>query len=340
MRKLTVLLLILTLSIIVKANVPKGGLGGVAVSPDGKILVAGGDNRVLYIMDPGSLQVKDRIWIKTNVYSMEFNKKGTVLVVEDTSGTLYFIKSGSWQVLTTVKNAGSMTAARSADLLAGVVSRYKKSSIKLLSMTDGSRKASIEVPAMVTAVALDSAGTKLAVLADGPKDAETKKPAPKGMRGLPRESFIQQNDGKVSILAYYAIPSGEKLSERTIFYSDRRPLMRYDNDTVHIFNYKNVNVTIDGDKISFFEGKSSLNYGMGLSVDHKHFLLGGLRQGTLGKFEGMTMVPFKIEAIPGWPEYYKGFASDNNGSFYAVTTAYRLVKINKSGAVEKVVPVF
>jgi hypothetical protein len=52
------------------------------------------------------------------------------------------------------------------------------------------------------------------------------------------------------------------------------------------------------------------------------------------------MKTFEIDRLPGWPEYYKGFGFGPDGTVYGVTTAYRLVRINKNGEAEKVVPVY
>src|SRR5262249_16950956 len=41
----------------------RGGLEAVAVSPDGKLVAAGGQNRVVYLLDAATLEVKRRIWL-------------------------------------------------------------------------------------------------------------------------------------------------------------------------------------------------------------------------------------------------------------------------------------
>ena len=280
MRKITfiVSLLTLILSFSVEAHTPKGGLGDAAVSPDGKILVAGGDSRVLYVISPSTLEVTKRIWLKTNIYEMEFNKDGSTLVVEDTSETLYFIDTRDWKVLNTAHKAGPMSAAPAADLVAGFASGYKKSTVKFLSMTDGTLKGKIEFPAKVISVGLDAGGKKLVLLAVGPKDQEPKKPVPKELKGIEKDTFKQKNDGKVSILAEFEVPSGKKISEKTIFYSASSPLVVVGEKRTYIITYSNVNANIEGDKITLFNSKSSYNYGMGISPDRKAFLLGGLRE--------------------------------------------------------------
>lgn len=336
------LVVLITLCFILpmQAHTPKNALGAVAIGSDGKTLAAGGDNRVLYVLDPASLEVKKRVWLKTNIFRMVFNKSGSVLVVEDTSETLHFIKTADWKVFKTVKKAGKFSAAPAADLMAGLASGYRKSTVKFISMSDGSLKGQIEFPGKVTSVGLDADGTRLVLMADGPKDKEAKNKTPKELKGLDKDIFKQKNDGKTSIIAEFEAPSGKKISEKTVFFSSSNCVTLVTGKKTLFLNYSNVNAAVAGDKITLFKSVSSFNYGIGISHDRKYFLLGGLRSGTLGNAETMDMKKFDINRLPGWPEYYKGFAFAADGAGYAVTTAYRLVKISKTGVVEKTVPIY
>jgi WD40 repeat protein len=333
-----IFMMIFTLQL--QAHTPKNALGAVAVSPDGKTLVVGGDNRTLYVLDPDTLEVQKRIWLKTNIYNMAFCKNGKTLVMEDTSEKLYFIETGNWKVLKTIMKAGSISAAPMADMVAGIASSYKKNTIKLFSMTDGTLKSQLEFPGKVVSIGLDAAGTRLVLLAKGPKGIETKKATPKNLRGFEASVFKQNNDGRVSILAEFEVPSWKKLSEKTIFYTAGSPVTLVGKNKTLIIDYSNVNAKIEGGKISLFKAESSFNYGIGISPDRKKFLVGGLRDGTLVDVGALTMKTFKVDRLPGWPEYYKGFDFGPDGTGYAVTTAYRLVKIKKDGKIEKAVPIF
>ena len=73
-----------------------GGLT-VALSPDGKVMVAAGDNRTLYILDPGKMEVTQRVWLGVCIVGLQFNKDGNVLLAEDTDGTLHLIDVKTWQ---------------------------------------------------------------------------------------------------------------------------------------------------------------------------------------------------------------------------------------------------
>jgi hypothetical protein len=342
MKQISILITIFVLvaEFAIQAHVPKGGLGDVAVNPDGKTLVVGGDNRVLYVLDASSLVVKNRLWLKSNIYEMEFNKDGSILVVEDTSESLYFISSRDWQTIKKIPKAGSMSPAPAANIVAGVNSGYKMSTVKFFSMTDGSQKGEVKFPAKVIGIGLNAMGNRLVLLADGPKEKEAKKPVPKDLKGLDRDIFKQKNDGKVSIIAEFGVPTGKKIKEKTIFYSISSPVCLVGEKITYILNYSNVNARIEGENISLFKGKSSYNYGIGVSPDRKNILLGGLRDGTYVEVANLKMTTFRIDKLPGWPEYFKGFGFAADGTGYAVTTAFRLIKINKTGAVEKTVPVY
>lgn len=323
-----------------EAHVPKGGLGDVAVTPDGKTLVVGGDSRVLYVLDASSLEVKNRIWLKTNIYEMEFNKDGSILVVEDVADSLYFINTRDWQTIKKIPKAGLMSAAPAVNLVAGVSSGYKMSTVKFFSMTDGTQKGEVKFPAEVIGIGLNATGNRLVLFAKGPKDKEAKKPVPKDLRGLDRDIFKQKNDGQVSIIAEFEVPAGKKIKEKTTFYYVISPVLLVAEKITYILNYSNVNAKIEGDNITLFNGKSSYNYGIGVSPNRNYILLGGLRQGTYIEVAGLKQTTFRIDQLPGWPEYFKGFGFAADGTGYAVTTAFRLIKINKTGVVEKAVPVY
>ncbi|MCP5103581.1 MAG: hypothetical protein GY950_09390, partial [bacterium] len=246
----------------------------------------------------------------------------------------------NWQIQTEVKKSGSISAAPAVDLLAGLESGYKKSTVKFLSMTDGTQKGQVEFPGKAVSIGLDAKGTRLVLLANGPKDQEPKKKTPKELKGLEKDTFKQKNDGKVSILAEFAVPSGKKISQKTIFFSSGTPTILVGNKTIDLISYSNVNARIVGNKITLYKGKSSYNYGIGISPDRKAFLVGGLRSGTRVNTENLIMTEFNINRLPGWPEYYKGFGFAKDGTGYATTTAYRLIKISKTGNIEKQVPIY
>jgi WD40 repeat protein len=163
----------------VMAHTPKHGLGDAAISPDGKILVTGGNNRVLYVLNPTDFKVVKRIWLKTNVHEMEFSSDGSTLMLEDTKEILHFYDTSNWKLINQVKQAGRFSAAPAVDLVAGFKPSSKLTRIFLLSMRDGKRRGVIEHAGYVKLVGLGPEGKRLVVLSDGPRNIEPKKSRPK-----------------------------------------------------------------------------------------------------------------------------------------------------------------
>jgi hypothetical protein len=324
------------------AHTPLGGLT-VAVSPDGKTIVAGGDTRALYIMDAATLEVKQRVWLKTSIYGMYFNNEGTKLLVEDTDQIVYFVNTQTWVVEKEQKNAGYVSCAMKTDVCA-VLSASKE--VSFISMTDATAKGKIVFDKDIAAFGISAEGTKLAVLSKEEKDDSEKTVAsadiPKDLKGITRREFERRNDGKTSTLALFEVPSGKELSRTKTYYTTSAGATAFfaGNDVI-IVNYSNedIKLTAKGDG-TMFELQNSYNYGIGVSCDYKWIGSGGLSNGTYTTIEGLNMKAFNIDKLPGWPEYFKGFAFGPDGTGYATTTSYRLVKIKPDGSVEKTVPVY
>lgn len=337
-----VCILSLTLAAVCAAHTPLGGLT-VAVSPDGKTIVAGGDSRALYIIDSATLEVKQRVWLRTSIYGLYFNNEGTKLLVEDTDTTVHFVNTQTWTEEKEQKNAGYVSRALKADICA-VLSASKE--VSFISMTDAAPKGKITFDKDIAAFAINLEGTKLAVVSKEEKDESEKAVAsadiPKDLKGIARREFERRNDGKTSTLAFFEVPSGKELSRTKTYYTTSAGATGFfAGEEFVIVNYSNENIKLNakGDG-AMFELQNSYNYGIGISRDYQFIGTGGLSNGTYTKVEGMNMKAFNIDKLPGWPEYFKGFAFGPDGTAYGITSSYRLVKIKTDGLVEKTVPIY
>ena len=323
------------------AHTPKGGLGDAAISPDGKTLVVGGDTRVLYVLDPQTYEVKDRVYFKSNIFEMEFNKDGSTLIIEDVKSTLYFLETGTWKVKAQFPNSGSFSAASQVDLVACLNSGSKKSVIEFRSMTDGASKGKIEYPGSVTIIGLSAKGDRLVTLAAGEKGQEEKKPVPSDVSGFDRDVFSQKNDGEVSVMTEYEVPSGKQIRQQVVFYKPSIPkaILVGEKESL-VVAYNGLHAKWSGEEITLFKVGNSYSYGAEVSLDRKVFVSGGLAAGDYVKAEDQSAVAFRNPPLPGWPEYFEGFGFAPDGTAYGVTTAYRLVVIDNQGQITKVVPIY
>lgn len=324
----------------------QNGLAAVAASPDGKIVAVGGQNRVLYILDGATLEVKQRIWAGSRIGTLAFNKEGTRLVLEDDRNSVRLFDTKDWKVAGEIANAGSISTAPLADLMAGIESGGEKQKVVFLSMTDGSRKGFVEVEDYSFSLALDAEGKKLAVLTMAKEEGEKKvedSEKPKDLEGLKEREWYQRNNGETSRLLLFEVPSGKPLGSFQLWYTAYPSVcdLVVAGDCVYVLNCDNTNARIDAKgEVTLFETANAYNSGRGVSVDRKVFLTGGMREGTYTVVEGMKGTKFDIDEVPGYGEYFEGMTAIADGTAFAVTSAFRVVKISKEGRTEKAVPVF
>lgn len=328
------------------AATPLGGLA-VAVSPAGNTLAAAGDNRVLYVLSAGKLEVTNRIWLGVCIVELQFNKDGSTLLAEDTNGTIHLIDAKTWQVTKKLPKAEKMSIARNADLGAGLDPNYNGQVIRFVSLTDLSEKGKIVFAKdqKVAALGLDAKGERLGVLLESVNDDTEPKGAkpPADVKGLALDEFKMKNDGKTSLFMVFKVPSGEKVSEHKLYFSASivGAKVLFQGENALVVNYSNLNAKIDPKgEITLFNLDNSFNYGLGFSADQAVLMSGGLSVGTYTKVDGLNMTKFEPDKLQGWPEYFKGFAVAGDGTAYGSTSAYRIVKIKPGGGFEKSVPVF
>jgi WD40 repeat protein len=330
-----------------------GGLEAVDISPDGKTIVVGGQNRVIYVVDAESLEVLKRHWAKARVGTLRYTGDGKVLLVEDEEGTVHLHDAGSMltddpKVTKQIQEAEDIECQPKADLFAAIGGDWKTKEVTVYTMSEGSEKMKVTLPEKVkpAGMAISPDGKKLAILTDA-QDTDTEKKLgygdiPKDLKNLAKDEFRQKNDGKISHLMIYDIPSGKELKKVDLWYTSSAGStdLVFDGDKIIVFNYSNLNAVISPDgSVELFKTKS-MGYGRGVKADNTAFAIGSLRDATLVLVEGMVQKTINLDSLPGWPEYFGCFAFAEDGTCYGVTSASRLVKIDKDGNIEKTVPIY
>ncbi len=343
MKSIRTLILVALFSLVAlsaRATTPLGGLT-VAVSEDGKQLVAGGDTRTLLVLDPNTLEVKSRHWLGTSITELIFNQDGSVLAVADSSDSVFLYSTADWSQIAEVAKVANFSAAPEAGLFAGSAGSYREPKVEVYSFADGSVKASIPIPEglKVAMLALKGDGSKVAVLTQGNTDPDEKKveraDIPKELKGFELKEFEQRNDGKTSDYLIFDVAGQAIDSQTKTFFEERTGSMVYLGDKVLIVTYGNENVSISPEgEFTLFELKNSYNYGRGFTRGNGMILTGGLANYSFTSVDTMQAVTGKIDKLPGWPEYWKGFSGTSDGkAIYGGSSAFRVAKFNPDGTV-------
>jgi DNA-binding beta-propeller fold protein YncE len=324
-----------------------GGFDAVAVSPDGKTVAVGGQNRVAYVLEASTLTVKRRIWVGARIVGLAFNRDGKRLLVADEDDRLRWYDPATGKAVGKPVRGASPAVSVAADLVAVVdPTAYPGARLLWLSLGDGSEKGRVELRERVSAFSFDGTGKRLVVLtASRPGDERKVRVAdiPREMTGLAREEFRLKHDGQVASLLTLEVPRGKLLRQRTLWYTSDSDstLLTVVGDVTWVLNFDNTCARIAADGTTkLFRTDLVFNQALGASADGKVLVAGGLREGTVGPPEGGKRVKFEIGRLSGAGEYFAAFAVQKDGRIHGVTSACRVVRVSKEGKVEKAVPVY
>ncbi len=323
-----------------------GGHAAVAVSPDGETIAVGGAGRTLYIVDAATMQVTDRHWHGPQIGAVAFNADGSVLIIEDETRTLHLLDSGSRSNIRSIKDADYMSLSKAGDRMAVLTGRGRK--LAVLSTMDWKAVVEIELPDGFRhgGHVLHPEGGRVAILTqafDHPVEEDVEPPA-----DLPDGHGRLFQDGKASRLLTYDADNGQLLADHTLWYTSQGPdrtSLAFLQDEIIVFNYNAVNVRVDGQgRIHPLEGFPRFGYGRGISADHSQLITGSLASGAIGLLsaDDFHVTKFAVaNRVPGWPEYFAGFAFAADGeSVYGVTSAFRLIHIQSDGKIIAETPVY
>ena len=325
----------------------KHALGTIAVSPDNSTLIAAGYNRVMYVCNPADLSVKQRIFLEIIPYDASFSNDGKSLAIVSSDRFVNIYDTATWEKKVEIEKAQDVVFAHGSNELvvmhATNLWRQKRTQpIAVYDMSTGEKKreASFEIEGYAIGTNEDASQV---VLMSRPKTDETEpnEKTPKELKELERAEFELKHDGKTSEVLWL---DGElkQTNRNKTYYSDSgtNHVFVRDNIATHLV-YRNrcAEFTPEGETKLFKTG-TSFNYGMGVSRDMKTIAAGGLAMGMIMNTETKTSTSFKHSRLPGFPEYFYGFAIGPDGVSYGGTSAWRIIKISAEGKVISETPIF
>ncbi len=325
----------------IRAATPIGGLA-VAASPDGKHVIAAGDNRVFYEIDAATLKVKRRVLFGRPVVKMAFSGDGKRLIVESTNA-ISLVDPATLKPTRTIENADYLSVAPQVGL-AAYRTRSRPASVRVINLATGKDVAAIEyeVRAGLTAIGLSPDGKRLLIFGSGKKDDAEKevprKDRPKDLKGAARTEYNHKHDGRMAPFRIVDVTTGKNiLRGKSWICPGGGTQVTWAGPEAFVSTYGNDNVRVAKDgTIHYFAMANSYNYGMGSSVSGDALLAGGLRRGSRTALPSLKATTFELKSVPGFPEYWKSFSFNSSGVGFGTTSAFRLARISADGKIEQV----
>ncbi len=324
------------LGVIVLISSSALALHGGAASPDGAWFVVGGDNRAIYVYDTKTWEIAKRIWIGSRVRQVHFTPDGSQCVVLDDHGVARIYNPKDWTKAREMPGMRAFAMARNAPV--AVASGRKKGGrwdeyvVKVLSVPgwEVTGEIPLEKGRTLVATAITADGKTAYARTRGFKDDTEKQkdpgPEPKGWtaKGLWR----MRKDGQVSELLVIDVAK-KAIAKKIVCYDTPTNCRLYPVPqgavSVVYGQYCGWLNAATGE----YTTQITKQFAYGSGQDRAgNLYIGSLRSYLVLTPNGKPLAKKQASKLPGFPEYFRGFAPLGSDLVVGVTDAFRLILID------------
>ena len=324
------------------ADTPAGGIGGVAVNPANDTILAAGDSRAIYVLDRATMQVKERIYTGTTIVWMTYNADGSMVFTRDTDGTLEARDSATLDRKWSVDRTEGVDYAPISNQLAYVKRDRKNGVLTVLNAADFTEIGKHDLGEMSPIhVAMSPEGLRAVVLSRSEKrESEEKDRASSEMKGIVRSKYNQEHDQRGAKIATVDLLLGKVDVFESWYKSDHIKDMRVSPSSAFVLSYTDEMAQISPDgSVEIIDSGARNHYGAGMTPGMDAIISGSLKSITVKPLASDAAQVFKLDDLPGWPEYVIRFTNAPDGKIIAGTTAYRLIELDPAAGSVNVHPV-
>lgn len=325
------------------ADTPAGGIGGLAMSPDGTMLLAAGDTRTIYALNPQTLEVTNRIYAQSTIVWMTYRNDGQVVFTRDTDGTITALDANSFQVLWTQTRTEGVDYAPLTNQLAYIKRERRNGMLVIVDGATFAQKAQHDLGEMSPrAIGISPEGARAVVISYSEKrESEEKKRPGNDLKGVEKEIYRQQNDQRGAKIAQVDLLLGKVDVAQSWYKSDNIKKLAVTAAGAHVLSYgAEVASLTAGGEVEIIDAGARYRYGAAMTANGDGIVSGSMREITVKTLASDAAQVFKLDQLPGWPEYVIRFATSPDGKIYGATTAYRVIEIDPASGAVRSAPIY
>ncbi len=326
------------------ANLPSGGLGGFSLSPDGATLLAGGDNRVIYVIDAATFEVKDRIWSPAMPVWMDHSADGSLVYVLDSDDMLTAYAAADMSKKWEIQRVRDMAFRPEAQRIVIWKGSSGGSEIAVIDAATGAQTKTVSTP---EGYPIDSAGLSddgkmlYAITRQEKTEDETKEQPSNDLKGLDKEVFRKKHDAYAAKLLTIDLEAGTFDSTTSWYSASNFDDIRAVGDQVFYLKPGSDPMVTDaaGEVTMLDLQRTNADYAE-ISPDGAEIVAGDGGKVSFIPVGGGAPLTLGVEDLPGWFEKTQGFEYLPDGKVIAVTDGWRIVVIDRAAGSATAYPVY
>ncbi|QDC08129.1 hypothetical protein FHY55_02225 [Oceanicola sp. D3] len=326
------------------ANLPTGGLGGFSLSPDGTTLLAGGDNRVIYMIDTATMEVKDRIWSPTMPVWIDHSADGSLVYVLDSDDLLTAYAAADMSKKWEIQRVRDMAFRPEAQRIVIWKGVSGGSEIAVIDAATGGQVKTVTTPeplAIESAGLSDDGTTLLAITRQQKTEDETKEKPGDDVKGLEKEIFRKKHDGYVSSLLKIDLEAGTTEALPSWYSASNFDDIRAVGEQVFYLKPGSDPMVLGADgEVTMLDLQRTNGDYVEISPDGSEMVAGDGGKVSFIPVTGGAPLTLGVEDLPGWFEKTQGFEYLPDGKVLAVTDGWRIVVIDRAAGTATAYPVY
>ncbi|SMY06847.1 hypothetical protein [Flavimaricola marinus] len=319
------------------------GLSGVSISPDGQSLLVTGESRVLYTLDPTTLEVRDRRWLPETASWMDHLPDGSAYLVRSDDRTIFAADAGSHEKLWEVENISGFSYAAASGKLLIYRNRSEETQFHIVDTATGAEGPMIALPELrAEAIALSDDGRfALGLTRSERTEDEPTEDAPDDLDDFAEEEFKQMHDGRMSAVIQIDVEAGTATGTPTYFTMSSADMVRMVAGVAVILDGRESALILPNGTVQMLDVGRPGGRTSHLSDDGLTMFLGDRRGLILRPLGGGEDTEIEVDAgdIPGDSEYPVAIDQGPDGTIYVGTDAYRIWAVAPDGSDLRAEPV-
>jgi len=323
------------------------GISSIALSPDGSTLYAGGSNLVVYKLDPETLKVVSRHWVKHKSIDMAISADGKYLMIQDYHDVVRVYDAKTMKLKKKIRKAKQFSYAKKANkiVVATYGYAYKEktyyTTVRVINGSTFKEEKKFKVKGQAADLVPNPSASIISIITKPIKTPEEKKEdTTSDMSYSERAEFRQKHDEKTSEHIVINVADGKVTRNVSWFSMWGDAFMVRSKDGVAVFPASSTGGAFikDSGETTFIATGDNTLYGAYYEFGESRVIAGNTNAITVKSADDEEVTQYKLKKLPNYD--YPDYIIKGTDTYFAATRQFRVLRFDPVEGIDKVAPVY